>query len=290
MENSVITLNSILIPVDFSLNTDVAIKKAVGLSLSGVTYLHLLHVVNVGRGPKHSFKLWEVEKEFSELQEKIRLTYPDVRVKTHVLQGNSVQKVIVECVRLLRPALVIIVKTDPPRCWSLSRRISPDAIAKKSNCPVLTVKPGAAETKTRVILLPISNFLPERKIEWVILLARKYRAQVHLLAIQSREAAKEWPLPQVFLRAYDLLRENLHQPVEYFLTDLQDPTQATLNYAKSIMADMVLLSPKSEIGGWGIGGCRHLSDLLQRDSAIQVLDVEPYKKSKLSGDFSDAQS
>lgn len=284
-EKRVISLNSILIPVDFPLKTDIAIKRAADLSQSGETELHLLHVVSTGRGPKQSFRLWEAEKGFAELQEKIQVQHPEVRVKTHILQGRSVQKMIIECVRLLRPALVIIGKTDPPRRWSLFRGISPDAIAKKSDCPVLTVKPGAAETRTRVILLPVSNFLPERKLEWVILLARRYRAQVHLLALQSREAAREWPLPQVFLRAYDLLRESLQQPVEYYLTDQQDPTQATLNYARSIMADMILLSPKSEIGACGIAGYRHLSDHLQRDSTIQVLDVEPYKKSLLSGVF-----
>ncbi|HEV2483099.1 MAG TPA: universal stress protein [Puia sp.] len=289
MKNSVINLSTILIPVDFSLKTDVAIKKAADLSRWGEIGLHLLHVANPGHGPKHSFRLWEIEKEFVELQEKIQVRYPQLRVKTHILQGHSIQKMIIDCVHLLEPSLIIIGKTDPPRPWSLFRSISPDAIANKSNCPVLTVKPGSAESKTRVILLPVCNFVPERKLEWAILLARKYRAQVHLLAIQSPQAAKEWPLPQVFLRAYDLLRENLHQPIEYYLTDQQNAAQATLNYAKEIMADMIVVNPKTESSAFGIAGYRHLSDLLRRDSTIQVLDVEPYKMSKLSGMFPAAQ-
>jgi nucleotide-binding universal stress UspA family protein len=223
--------------------------------------------------------MWEVEKAFSELLDKIKVTYPEAQVKSHILQGHSVQKMIIECVHLLRPALVIIGKTDPRGRWSLFTGISPDAIAKKSNCPVLTVKPGAAENRPKVIILPVCNFLPERKLEWTILLARKYRAQVHLLAIHSRQSAKEWPLPQVFLRTYDLLRENLHQPIEYYLSDQQNVPEATLNYAKSIMADMIVVNPKTESAASGIAGYRHLSDLLQRDSTIQVLDVEPYKKS-----------
>lgn len=275
----VITLNSFLIPVDFSLKTDIAIQKAVSLSQSEETVLHLLHVVAPGRGPKHSFKRWEVEKEFSALQDKIKATYPEVRMKSHILQGHSVEKMIIECVRLLRPALVIIGKTDPRGRWSLFSGISPDAIAKKSNCPVLTVKPGAADNRPKVIILPVCNFLPERKLEWTILLARKYRAQVHLLGIQSRQASREWPLPQVFLKTYDLLRKSLHQPVEYYLSDQQNVPEATLKYAQSIMADMIVVNPKTESAASGIADYRHLSDLLQWDSTIQVLDVEPYKKS-----------
>jgi hypothetical protein len=54
----------------------------------------------------------------------------------------------------------------------------------------------------------------------------------------------------------------------------QDLARATLSYAELIMADIILLNPATESG---IGGSRHISDLLRRDSKIQVLDVEPYK-------------
>ena len=280
-----ITLNSILIPVDFSLKADVAIKKAVDLSKWDETEWHLLHVIKTGHGPKHSFKIWEVEKEFFLLQEKIKEKYPGARVKTHILQGHPVQKMIIECVRLLRPSMIIIGKAEPPGRWSLFTGISPDAIAKKSNCPVLTVKPGAAECKTKVIVLPICDFLPERKLEWAMLLARKFRARVHLLAIPNPQIASEWPLPQIFLRAYDMLRENLHQPIEYCLTEEQDTAKALLIYAREIRADLILVNPMTESGTMGIARYRHLTDLLQRDSTIQVLDVEPYKRSTRSEFF-----
>jgi len=281
----VITLNSILIPVDFSLKTDVAIKKAADLSKWDETEWHLLHVVKAGHGAKHSFRLWEVEKEFFLLQEKIKEKYPEAQVKTHILQGPSVQKMIIECVRLLTPSMIIIGKADPPGRWSLFTGISPDAIAKKSNLPVLTVKPGAAESRTRVIVLPVCDFLPERKLEWAMLLAGKFRARVHLLAIPNPHFVDEWPLPQVFVRAYDMLRENLHQPVEYCLTEEQDTAKALLTYAKEIRADLILVNPMTESGTMGIARYRHLSDLLQRDSTIQVLDVEPYGRPMFSGFF-----
>jgi nucleotide-binding universal stress UspA family protein len=281
----VITLNQILIPVDFSLKTDVAIKKAADLSKWDETEWHLLHVAKAGHGPKHSFELWEAEKKFFILQEKIKEKYPEARVKTHILQGHSAQKMIIECVRLLRPGLIIIVKADPPGRWSLFTGLSPDAIAKKSNCPVLTVKPGSAENKTKVIVLPVCDFVPERKLEWAMLLARKFRARVHLLAIPNPQAVNEWPMPQAFLRTYDMLRENLHQPVEYCLTEEQDTAKALLTYAREVRADLILANPMTESSTIGITRYRHLSDLLRKDSTIQVLDVEPYKRPMLSEFF-----
>ncbi|GGA98820.1 hypothetical protein GCM10011511_22670 [Puia dinghuensis] len=277
MVKMAIVFNAILIPVDFSLNTEIAVKKAVGLTGKDDTELHLLHVIKPSRRLEQPFKLWAVEKEFEQLRSTIREKFPAARIKTNILEGHSVQRMIIECAGLLKPDLIIIGKNDPPRRWSFFRGVSPDVIAKKTNCPVLTVKPGSAESKTRVILIPIRDFLPERKLEWAVLLAKKYRAQVHLLAIQDRHETKEWALPQVFLKAYHQLREHLHHPIEYSATGQQSTAKATLNCAEMIMADMILVNPETESGVPGFSGYRHISDLLARDSKIQVLDIEPYK-------------
>jgi len=263
-----IAFNTILIPVDFSQNTEIAVKKAAELGGRDGIELHLLHVVKAGA---------DVEAAFEQLEEMIRVKYPAVRVRTHVLQGRSVQRVIIECARLLQPQLIVIGKSDPPRRWAFFKGVSPDVIAKRSDCPVLTVKPGSADSKTRVILIPIGNFLPERKLEWAVALAKKYRAQIHLLAIQDRQESKEWALPQVFLKAYNQLREHLHHPIEYSATGKQGTAKAALNCAEMIMADMIVVNPETESGVSGFAGYRHISDLLGKDSKIQVLDIEPYK-------------
>jgi hypothetical protein len=41
------------------------------------------------------------------------------------------------------------------------------------------------------------------------------------------------------------------------------------------MADIIVVNPDTESGISGFTGFRHLSDLLKRDSKIQVLDIEP---------------
>jgi nucleotide-binding universal stress UspA family protein len=273
-----IAFNTILIPVDFSVNTEIAVKKAAGLVGHDDTVLHLLHVVRPGKQAAHQFKRWAVEKEFEQLRESIRSVHPAMRVKTHILKGPSVQRMIIECAAMLRPDLIIIGKQNPRRRWPFLRgSISPDVIAKKSDCPVLTVKPGSLDTRTKVIVIPIRDFLPERKLEWGVLLAKRYKAQIHLLAIQESPEPKEWALPQVFLKAYHHLREHLHHPIEYSTMGRLSPAKAALNYAELIMADMILVNPETESGISGFAGSRHISDLLERDSKIQVLDVEPYK-------------
>lgn len=263
--------------MDFSLNTEIAIRKAAGLVGHDETSLHLLHVVKPGRQATHQFKLWAVEKEMEKLKELIKATHAGLKVKTHVLKGRNVQRLILDCANMLKPDLIIIGKQNSRRRWPILQRLSPDAIAKKSNCPVLTVKPGSLETRTRVIVIPIRDFLPERKLEWGVLLAKRYKAQIHLLAIQENTEPKQWELPQVFLKAYHHLRENLHHPIEYSSIGRHNPAKAALSYAELIMADMILVNPETESGVPGFTGWRHISDLVGKDSKIQILDVEPYK-------------
>jgi nucleotide-binding universal stress UspA family protein len=263
-----IAFNTILVPVDFSQNTDIAVKKAAELVGMDGLELHLLHVIRPGG---------RMKGDIEALEAMILDQHPAITVRKHILSGRSVQRTIIECTELLRPDLVIIGKSEPPRRWFRARGIWPDVIARKSNCPVLTVKPGSAGNRTRVILIPIGNFLPERKLEWAVLLAKRYRAQVHLLAIQERQENRDWALPHVFLKAYHQLREHLHHPIEYSATGKQSTAKATLSCAELIMADMIVVTPETESGVSGFAGYRHISDLLKKDSKIQVLDIEPYK-------------
>jgi nucleotide-binding universal stress UspA family protein len=272
-----IAFNKILIPVDFSLNTEIAVKKAAGLVGHDEAILYLLHVLKPGRQAKHQFRLWAVEKEMEQLSHTIGSRYPFLKIRSHVLRGHSVQRLIVDAAAMLKPDLIIIGKQNDRRRWSVFPHLSPDGIAKKSNCPVLTVKPGSVETRTRVIVIPIRDFLPERKLEWGVLLAKRYRAQIHLLALQDHAEPTEWALPQVFLKAYNHLREHLHHPIEYSASGRHTPARAALNYAERIMADMILVNPETESGVPGFTGWRHISDLVGKDSKIQILDVEPYK-------------
>jgi nucleotide-binding universal stress UspA family protein len=273
------TFDKILIPADFSLNTEIAVKKAVELVGSDETVIHLLHVVPPGKKSKNQFRVWVAERDLNQWKYAIQQSGPHIRVKIHVLRGRSVGQTIIECAGMLGPDLIIIAKQNNHRRWFLPGSASPDIVAKRTNCPVLTVKPGSMVNRTRVIVLPIRDFLPERKLEWAILLAKRFKAQVHLLAIGEEAGPKDGLLSQTFLKAYHLLREKLHHPVEYSAATRHSPAKAALNYAELIMADMILVNPQTESGVSGFTGFRHISDFLTRDSRIQVLDVQPYETS-----------
>lgn len=266
-------IDKILIPVDFSLNTEIAVKKAMELAGADATVIHLLHVIRPGKTAKDQFRSWIAERDLQQVKLMILQTAPHIDVKTQVLKGRSVQQTIIESAGMLNPNLIIIGKQKNHRRWIAKGSVSPGIVAKRTNWPVLTVKPGSVDNRTRLIVLPIRDFLPERKLEWAVLLARRFKAQVHLLAVGEEAGPKDGTLSQSFLKAYHHLREKLHHPIEYSSDSRHNPGKAALSYAELVMADMILVNPQTESGISGFTGFRHISEFLNRDSKIQVLDV-----------------
>jgi nucleotide-binding universal stress UspA family protein len=271
-----LAFKSILIPVDGSLNTEIAVQKGIGLATEGETMIHLLHVIRPGKSASGKFEAREAEKNMDQWKIIIQGVNPSIEVKMHLLKSASIQRMIIECTAMLKPDLIILGKQSGRRYWPWFTSVGPDAIARKSGCPVLTVKPGSILRRTKVILIPIHRFFPERKLELGVLLAKKYKAQVHLLAIQDGRP-QEKDLSPVFLRAYNQLREKLRVPIEYSSISRHNTVKATVDFAERIMADLILVNPGTESGIRSWVGSRHISDWLTRDSKIQVLDVQPYK-------------
>lgn len=262
-----ILFNTVLVPVDFSLNTDIAVKKAVSLIGAEKAVLHLLHVVSPGR----SLSVWTAVKRLERWKDRIQREYPELQVKTHVLRGYFVQRLIIGHAKALSPDLIVVGKRQERPWWRLPGGISPRTLARKTNCPVLTVKPGNVDSRTKIIVIPISDRLPERKLEWGILLARKYKAQIHLLAL--REGAEDGQMQGVFLRAYHHLRESLRRPIEISTSVQHNPAKAALDYAEMVRADLILVNPETESWVGGLRWRRHISDLAEHNSGLQVLEV-----------------
>ncbi|MDR3712296.1 MAG: universal stress protein [Puia sp.] len=268
------SFKKILIPVDFSLGTEIAVRKAMGLLDPKDPEIHLQHVVKNTSGATAKFNMWEAEKKLSQWKTTIQESVDGIKVTTGILPGSSVTREIVDSAKLLSPDLIVIGKQGDKRWWPFSDKVSPDQIAKNSNCPVLTVKPGSIHKKTKIIVVPVSHFVPERKLELAVLIARRCRARIHLLAIQDTGKGHEPGLSDSFLAAYNQLREHLHNPVEYLTISTRKFARTALHYAESVMADMILVNPETESGIFTLTGSRHISDLIGCNSNIQVLDVQ----------------
>ncbi len=280
-----ILLSNILVPVDFSVNTEVAVKKAIELVQSPGAVIHLLHVRSPQNAWNHILSRngrsdMDKEKNDSEALRKLKewkiaieLTIPQTTVKICMIDG-AVHAKIIEVAIQIKAQLIIIAKKRNSDFVGLSASVYPNRLAKSSTCPVLAIRRGSMQNKIKTIVIPVRSFIPYRKIELAMEFAKRDRAQIHVVTLQSKMVT--WNTDRNYLlETYRLLKSSLTNAVEYNVLNGTNLPRATLDYAKHIGADMILANPYSETKITVFTG-KHMNDLLIASSKLQILSVEPY--------------
>src|SRR5579872_3557581 len=102
--------NKILIPVDFTINTEIAVSRAIGLIEQEKGEIRLLHVTKPKRGPSAKFVVWDAEKKLMQWVRSIMDSMQGVNVNFIILPGSSVSEIIVETALRMVPDLIVIGK------------------------------------------------------------------------------------------------------------------------------------------------------------------------------------
>ncbi|MEP7376875.1 MAG: universal stress protein [Chitinophagaceae bacterium] len=283
---------SILIPVDFSSNTEVAVNQAIELACTSGSTIHLLHVVRpktlwsvipvVNQSRSSLMENYHAKKVMSKLDElkcAIEESVSYCKVNTYVTEG-TIYRNIQDAAKEIKPELIVIGKNSNHKYFSLSNSVCPNGLAKSTGYPVLTVMKNTDDTKIKIIVVPVGSFIPNRKIELVIELAKKYRAAIHLVTIPNEIDFKE-AKGNSFLETYRILKNGLTSPIEHHILKGNNLPKAILEYAKCIGADLILVNPGSETKISNLTG-KHINDVLPTSSKLKILSIEPYHGNQLS--------
>lgn len=278
----------ILIPIDFSEGSEIAIKKAVQLAEPSEASICLLCICK----PLFSLNIFsttgyivapvteiltisEIEQKVHGYKSYINQQLDRVIVETVISEGGKLLQKITETADLFGPDLIIIYKRSGKSCFHFFNQASPEHIAKKTDCPVLTIKVGSEEKKIRNIVVPVSQRIPERKLEIAIKLAKSFNAKIHLISFPDCIVEEE-KSDQAFIESFKKIRENASLIIKHGPVFGNEIARAVLKYAESIQADIILANPTTESCIHYVVGTIHISDMLSERSPIQILDVEPY--------------
>ena len=115
---------SILIPVDFTVNTEVAVKQAIELACANGSTIHLVHVpkpkalwkliriINLFRSsPNKYYYPKKVKSKLQEWKYTIEECVSDCEVKTYIKEGNICAK-IRDAANEIKPQLIIVGKNN----------------------------------------------------------------------------------------------------------------------------------------------------------------------------------
>ena len=272
---------TIVVPVDFSINSDIAINKALEMAEEQAV-LHLVHimdhasfnlpVVKLKKSPQPAERT-SVGKMLQEWKDSIEDDFPEIEVRTWIVAASSVQQAIADKAKEVQADLIVIGKSSGHSWFPFLNTITSSELSQLTGIAVLTVKPGSLHNKIKTVVVPVTDHLTQNKIEVVSALCKRYKMKVYLVTFVNDNHVPEEFSASSLLQVYQWLKNTLHCSVEYAVLHGSNKARSILNYAEKINADILLVHPKSEtrIGWWN----RQISDVLPSQSKVQVLTVQP---------------
>lgn len=275
-------LQKILVPVDFGVNTKIALNKAIEYALPGITEVMLVHVKQAKVFPSSNLffaskmtSLADIGVGMFKIQEEIAAHDPSIISSTNIINSNNVEESLIDFANAWQPDLIIIGKSNHHSFFPFLNTVISSNIAEQTKCPVLTVKPGSLEKKLATVVLPVSDFYPRRKIDMLSTLSTKTPLNVHLVSVLNVNQQPDSHSASILLQVMKQLRSRHNCTVQCSIVHADNKAIATLRYAEKVKADMLLVNPESEtsISTWM--SRRDIADVLKPVSQLQVMSIQP---------------
>jgi len=274
-----VSFNNILLPVDFSIYTEVAVKKTIGLIEETRPAICLYHIIS--SFPRNILKpnlfLSDSSRQYEQAKEKmlqwknsIQELFPHVEVSSAIEIGGKIEKRIISKAKSMMPDLIVIGQKTRHSWFRFLNSISINKVAIKSNCPVLTVTPESMRQTIKSIVMPVGSFVPIRKIETIAALRRKFRIRVYLVTVKDKGMKKF--SPDAILETYGLLKQIIRGPLEYHVLHSNNVPKAALEFADEIHADMLMVDPEKEsmLTSFHLGNAH---DSIYKNPHLQILTI-----------------
>jgi len=271
--------SNILVPVDVSNPSEYVIKEAIELARPFECDVHLLFML-----PDTSLRYtrpgtwFKNEEDINQRVLKLYSSYimhlpPPLRLFTSIEKGAH-ETIITNYAIKNHIDLVVLGKAHPlfSAGWFMHSGIN--RLSKKTGCPVLTLQSRSNLDSVRNIVMPVgSSFLPLRKLMFATYLAKKYNSRLHLVTLSGHRELDAGD-NQYLLKAYRLIRDNTEVPVECKTLPGENIATITLQYAKDVKADLIVINPGKESLLSGFIN-RIFSRFLFNESRIPVMTVAP---------------
>ncbi|MEP7375402.1 MAG: universal stress protein [Chitinophagaceae bacterium] len=279
---------TILIPVDFSVNTDIAISKALGLTESGNCSIHLFHVQRIilpnflqqlqyyiTGFSRHDVNVCinKAAEKLSKLKSVIEDVRKDIDVFTWVTFGGPVEEAIAKKAKRLGADLILLGKHSHHSTLPFLNTVVPSRLAAISGVPVLTAKPGSLHTEIKTVVIPVGVHFPGNKLDVLEALEKNASLKIRLVVFSGDKNDSSLS-KQSLLNTFQTLKSKSANQVNYEILTGSNRAKALLVYCGQVGADVLIVNPGSEtrVSVW-INS--HISDLLPADSRTQVLAVTP---------------
>lgn len=275
--------NNILVPFDFSPRSYKAIDKSIELANQFQCNIILLHVVTIVPFASIAAIEGHADISYTAIDNQIELNHKldkiiagkqprliKAQIKAEVVLGTW-NECVIEFIKQNNIDLVVVGQKIQ---FYRKRKmfINPDRVAEKSNIPVITVPSNRRLTRLFSVLIPITDFLPVRKLMYGVYLAKYNNASIKLLSVQSD---KNREVNEYYLqKAHQLIKDNCNLDTELVTIKSNNATQAVYDYTAKHNTDILILNPHSQTKMPGFFSAL-LGNIIQKYSPTPILTVNP---------------
>jgi nucleotide-binding universal stress UspA family protein len=274
--------NKILVPVDFSEKSTDILEKAFSFASRYNCSIHLLHVAAVSPFAAipildgKSFIPYNLSDNTMELNARLEkicthiasLSGHTIQVEYSVIRGTWNQGII-DFVNENNADLVLIGQKGN-FLQKRKMQLNPDLIAEKTNTPVITVPSNRRIIRFYSIVIPITDFLPVRKLMYGVYMGLNLETTIKLLGVENEKTKDK---VQYYLdKANKLIRDNCDIRVETETVFSKNIAQAINHFAINKAADLVIVNPGTQTKMPGIFSSL-LGNIIQKYAAPPVLAI-----------------
>ena len=256
----------ILVPINFSEQSIIAIEQSYNLAKFTDSELTLLYVDN-GTIPDAKDKLEKISREAS--------AKSGVKINTTVAKGN-VYKEIIKVAKILNPTMVIMGFNSSPKIRNIGTNSF--RVLKELACPVITIKGKKHKDGCKNIVLPLDITEQTReKVKVAIEFAKFFDATIRVISVRTPNE----------LRHENKLIAYSHQVQKYIKSKKINCTIKTLegnpisklvvDYATEVDADLIMIVSKTSLSIKELFSGTIAQEVVNI-SDIPVLSVRPLTK------------
>jgi len=275
-------ISRILIPLDLSENSMLALEHGTFMAKLFKAELYLVHIMEtrVLRLDLGAFSTAEkksaTEAVQGKLEELAREVYLKHGIKTKaVIKSGKISKSIVEAANENKIDIIVMGTHGVSGFEEFFIGSNAFRVVTEDACPVLTVQTHTTKMGFEKILLPIDSSDESReKVPYAMRLAKAYNAKIHILGILSVDDDDAAVVLDKKLEQVEKFMEK-HE-VEYTseLVEGDNLAITTLKYAKKTKSDLICIMTEQEENFTGIFIGPYAQQVVNH-SKIPVLSIRP---------------
>ncbi|MGZ3884197.1 MAG: universal stress protein [Bacteroidia bacterium] len=267
---------NILTPTDFSKTGLLAVEHAVYMARLYGAGLHLLHSIeSAGTTASDEESAKQAEKQLQDLAGKLQKEHA-ISVSTICRRGKPADEVI-QAIGEHAIDIVVMGTHGTSGFNELLLGSNAQKIAAACTCPVITIQQQFEKPGFDRIVLPIDDsFYSRQKVDYTLLLAKKYSSKIYLLGLINTDSVIDQEKFIIKLSAVKEAISKAEVPYEYERMEGGNLAEAAMDYSQKVKAGLVVVlsDHESDMGGPLSGA---FARQIVNHSHVPVLSIPPMK-------------